>query len=156
MLTVRYFLQYEPPHDKTNKMTVRPAKTQISLGIRTMAKKETVNSIHEQRNKNNIVFVSKTRDIDCKFLNNLWDVWFSVLNCIKIHVWENTQNNWAATWQNQQSKCTPSEDSDQPGHPPSLIRVFAVRSMGSLGPKFSSCGQRRLWTDCALSGSVGS
>ena len=24
----------EPPHDKTNKMTVRPAKTQISLGIR--------------------------------------------------------------------------------------------------------------------------
>ena len=25
----------------------------------------------------------------------------------------------------------PSEDSDQPGHPPSLIKVFAVRSMGS-------------------------
>ena len=24
--------------------------------------------------------------------------------------------------------CAPSEDSDQPGHPPSLIRVFAVRS----------------------------
>ena len=23
---------YEPPHDKTNKMTMRPAKTQISLG----------------------------------------------------------------------------------------------------------------------------
>ena len=29
-------------------------------------------------------------------------------------------------------------------HPPSLIRVFAVRLMGSLGPKLSSCGQRRL------------
>ena len=26
--------QYEPRHDKTNKMSVRPAKTQISLGIR--------------------------------------------------------------------------------------------------------------------------
>ena len=58
----------------------------------------------------------------------------------------------------------PSEDSDQPGHPPSLTssqpgtictmlrntfwwyfyRVFAVRSMGSEGPKVSSCGQRRL------------
>ena len=25
---------YEPPHDKTNKMTVRPPKTPISLGIR--------------------------------------------------------------------------------------------------------------------------
>ena len=41
----------------------------------------------------------------------------------------------------------PSEDSDQPGHllhPPSLIRIFAVRFMGSLWPKLSSCGQRRL------------
>ena len=38
----------------------------------------------------------------------------------------------------------PIEDSDQPGHPPGLIRVFAVRSMGSLGPNISSCGQRRL------------
>ena len=27
--------------------------------------------------------------------------------------------------------CAPSEDSDQPGNPPSLIRVFAVRLMGS-------------------------
>ena len=27
-------LAYEPPHDKTNKVSVRPAKTQISLGIR--------------------------------------------------------------------------------------------------------------------------
>ena len=26
--------RFEPPHNKTNKMTVRPAKTQISLGIR--------------------------------------------------------------------------------------------------------------------------
>ena len=25
----------------------------------------------------------------------------------------------------------PSEDSDQPGHPPSLIKVFAVRSVDS-------------------------
>ena len=33
--------------------------------------------------------------------------------------------------------CASSEDSDQPGHPPSLIRVFAVRSVGSKGPKVS-------------------
>ena len=43
--------------------------------------------------------------------------------------------------------CAPSEDSDQPGHPPSLISVFAVRSMGSSGPKLSSCGQQRLCSD---------
>ena len=60
-----------------------------------------------------------------------------------------TQLIWATTWQNQQSECVPSEDSDQPGHPPSLIRVFAVRWMGSQGPKLSSCGQRRLWSDWA-------
>ena len=36
----------------------------------------------------------------------------------------------------------PSEDSDQPGHQPSLIRVFNVRSVGSLGPNFASGGQR--------------
>ena len=34
---------------------------------------------------------------------------------------------WAATWQNKQNECAPSEDSDQPGHPPSLIRAFTVR-----------------------------
>ena len=34
---------------------------------------------------------------------------------------------WAATWQNQQNGWASSEDSDQHGHPPSLIIVFAVR-----------------------------
>ena len=57
--------------------------------------------------------------------------------------------NWAASWQNQQNDCAPSKDSDQPGHPPSLIRVFAVRSIGSLGFKLSSCWQRRHWSDWA-------
>ena len=36
----------------------------------------------------------------------------------------------------------PSDDSDQPGHLSSLVRVFAVRSVGSLGPNFASGGQR--------------
>ena len=41
--------------------------------------------------------------------------------------------------------CALREDSDQPGHPPSLIRVFAVYSKDSQWPKASSCGQQRLW-----------
>ena len=45
--------------------------------------------------------------------------------------------------------CAPSQDSDQPGHPPSLIRVFTVHSKGSQGPNASSCGQQRLWSDWA-------
>ena len=36
----------------------------------------------------------------------------------------------------------PSEDSDQHGHPPSLNRVFALCSVGSIGPNFASGGQR--------------
>ena len=43
----------------------------------------------------------------------------------------------------------PSEDSDQPGHLPSLIRAFTVCSVGSSGPKLYSSGQRRLWSDWA-------
>ena len=62
--------------------------------------------------------------------------------------------------------CAPSEDSDQPGHPPSLTRVFAVRSMGSKSyqslirvfdvrmkthwvPYYPLSALRRLWSDWA-------
>ena len=43
---------------------------------------------------------------------------------------------WTATWQNQQTECSPSEDSDQPGHPPSLIRVFACVQWVAKDPSF--------------------
>ena len=35
--------------------------------------------------------------------------------------------HWTTTRQNQQNMCAPSKDSDQPGHLPILIRVFALR-----------------------------
>ena len=38
---------------------------------------------------------------------------------------------WATSRKNQQNDCAPSEDSDQPGHLPSLVRVFDESSMGS-------------------------
>ena len=52
---------------------------------------------------------------------------------------------WAATWQNQQNDCAPSKDSDQPGHPPSLIRVFAVRMKKPLALSYLLSAQRRLY-----------
>ena len=52
---------------------------------------------------------------------------------------------WAALWQNQQSECAPSEDSDQPGHPPSLIRVFAVRMKKAWTLSYSFSAQEGLW-----------
>ena len=53
---------------------------------------------------------------------------------------------WATTWQNQQNECAPSEDSDQPGHPPSLIRVFAVRMKKSWVISYPLSAQRRPWS----------
>ena len=40
--------------------------------------------------------------------------------------------------------CAPSEDSDQPGHSPSLIRVFAVRMKKAWVPSYLFIVQRRL------------
>ena len=50
--------------------------------------------------------------------------------------------------------CAPSEDSDQPGHPPSLIRVFAVRMNKDWVLSYSLCAQWRLirlgWSESSL------
>ena len=43
----------------------------------------------------------------------------------------------------------PSEDSDQPGHPPSLIRVFAVCMKKAWVLSYPLSAQRRLWSDWA-------
>ena len=57
--------------------------------------------------------------------------------------------NQVATWQNQQNECAPSEDSDQPGHLPSLIRVFAVRMKKAWVLSYPLRARRRLWSDWA-------
>ena len=49
---------------------------------------------------------------------------------------------WAATWQNQKNGRAPSED--QPGHPPILIRVFAVRMKKAWVLSYLLSAQRRL------------
>ena len=43
--------------------------------------------------------------------------------------------------------CAPSEDSDQPGHSPSLIRVFTVRIKKACVLSSPLSGQQRLWSD---------
>ena len=51
---------------------------------------------------------------------------------------------------NQQNDCAPSKDLDQPGHHPSLIRVFAVRTKKAwvLSYPLSGCPS---WSESALS-----
>ena len=43
--------------------------------------------------------------------------------------------------------CAPSEDSDQPGHLPSLIRVSIVRLKQTWALSYPVSAQRRLWSD---------
>ena len=43
---------------------------------------------------------------------------------------------WAASWQIRQNSYAPSEDSDQPGYPSSLIRVFTCAQWVAKGPMF--------------------
>ena len=56
---------------------------------------------------------------------------------------------WAATSLNKQNECAPSEDSAQPGHSPSLIRVFDVYMKKSWSLSYLLSAQRRLWSDWA-------
>ena len=50
--------------------------------------------------------------------------------------------------------CAPSEDSDQSEHPPSLIRVFAVRMNIPWVLIYPFSTQRRPWSNWALGGSA--
>ena len=56
------------------------------------------------------------------------DAWILQLETIGILVflWISDFDRWAATRQNQQNYCAPGEDSDQPGHLPSLISLRCV------------------------------
>ena len=80
--------------------------------------------------------------MQCRKIREMKMVALKVLTnstCIKIrHVHKLTKKNRYA-FEPQHDKtnkmvCAASEDSDQPGHLPSLIRVFTVCSMGRLGP----------------------
>ena len=84
----------------------------------------------------------------CIFILWLQRLWCQTVLTNWMHNW-NIRYNWAATWQNQQCECAPSEDSDQSGHPPSLIRVFAVRMKKAWILSYPLSAQRRLWSDWA-------
>ena len=61
-------------------------------------------------------------------------------------VW--VKDKWATAWQNKLT-FAPSKDSDQPGHPPSLIRVFAVRMKKHWVLSYPLSALWRLWSDWA-------
>ena len=54
---------------------------------------------------------------------SLCEIWHVCINIITVSKCNRHSQIWATSWQNQQNDCAPSEDSDQPGHPPSLISL---------------------------------
>ena len=54
---------------------------------------------------------------------------------------------WTVTRENLQRDCASSADSDKPGHPPSLIRVFAVRMEVAQTLSYPLSAEWRVWLD---------
>ena len=85
------------------------------------------------------------------FFLRIWQQWRLVARTLKgvLVLWVLWSFKWAATWQNQQTDCVSSKDSDQPGHQPSQIRVFAVHMKKAWVLSYPLSAQRRLWSDWA-------
>ena len=129
---------YEPRHDKTNKMSVRPAKTQISLGIRPVWSESLLCAQWVAKDRRFLHAESEDSDQNGRMPRLIW-VFTGRTLILLVLSW---RGSYGLTLQvthkfepprdkTNKMACAPSEDSDQPGHPPSLIRVFAVRSVGS-------------------------
>ena len=87
------------------------------------------------------------RSVTTKYYGFNWHV--CVLHCCRVIILFDISDLWAASWQNQQNGCAPSEDSDQPGHPPGRIRAFAVRMEKAWVLSYPLSAQRILWSDWA-------
>ena len=96
------------------------------------------------------------------FRNNipsLWIIWGKQVispkqNCTALLDWSEVPEPLYWLFEPRRDKtnkmaCAPSEDSDQPGHPPSLIRVFSVCLKKARILSYPLSAQRRLWSDCA-------
>ena len=62
--------------------------------------------------------------------------------------------NWPKPHHNKIA-CVPSEGSDQPGHLPGLIRVFAVCMKKVWVMSYPISAQQRLWSDWVIAGRTG-
>ena len=104
-------------------------------------------------NVNSIYIISKAACDNVEIANgkftNISEVKFSQIIVNVQYYQQHLENIWATTWQNQQNECAPSEDSNQSGHPPSLIRVFAVCMKKAWVLSYILSAQRRLWSDWA-------
>ena len=114
---------FEPPHDKTNKWHVRPAKTQISLGIRPVWSES---SLFAWRKHGSLAthWVHSEDSDQTGRMSQRWDarlIWANILKLL-----------WTVYGPRQANLVliayASSEGSGEPAHPRSLARTFAARS----------------------------
>ena len=91
---------------------------------------------------NSALMKKKNRSFSCFKYNHI-----CLLNLIA-NIAKHVENQITKSFEPRHDKTnkmtTPSEDSDQPGHPPSLIRVFAARMKKAWVLSYPLSAQRRL------------
>ena len=115
-LEVSELYHYEPRHDKTNKVTVRPAKTQISLGIK--------------RTADTLIRLGgcpgwSESSLGAQFCH------------VAAHICALGAIEWATSWENLFMLYANNKGADQSALPRSLISTFVVRCRDSIIPLVS-------------------
>ena len=135
-------LLFEPQHDKPTKWHVRPANTQISPGIRPVWSESSLCAEWVDKDPRFLPVDSRRlwsdwadaqADLSLRWTHKFIFCWFcrAAAHFILQTVWKHWVNpdRWNEPEHNKTYKMTwmPSDDSDQPAHLCSLVRVFTVR-----------------------------
>ena len=136
-----WYLLYEPRHNKTNKMSVGPAKTQISLGIRPGWSESSLCAKWVAKDPSFLHADSKDTDQTGQMPRLIWvfvrrTFTLLVLSChgsyglrITQH-WDEIANSciiWASSWEKLSSGFPTRVDSNQPAQlqrPASVLKLW--------------------------------
>ena len=138
--TTAHYKKHKPRHDKTNKMFVRPAKTQISLGIRPVWSESSLSAWRKLGSLATRWSHSKNSDQTGRICTLI----LLLLSCRGSHNLGKFEQEHDKT---NQMTCTSSEDLDQPRHPLSLTGVFAVRFWVHKDQTKPQTDSKQKWSD---------
>ena len=100
----------EPPHDKTNKMTVRPAKTQISLGICPVWSESSLHAYWVAKDRNFLHADSEDSDQTGRMPRLIWVFPGRTCHFVSFvmrrfkQFYTKLQNLWACIWSRSSSQ----------------------------------------------------
>ena len=139
---------------------MRPAKTQISLGIRPVSSESSLSAWRKLGTLATHWARSEDSDQTGRIPRLIWVFagrtchfgWFcheSAQIRTECQFWYNTYNIMSRSTSKPTKWRAPSEDSDQHGLPPSPIRVFAVRMRKHWVLSYPQSAKRGLWSSWA-------